>query len=206
MSALRHRIGIAVGAVAASVCAVALSACGATYTYLTSSSSQSYLAVPHSWKVFDQHTIESKSGSTGSFPYLAFFDANKRPSLNDSLRATVQPWGIIRIRDLSASEQSTYSFDSLSNEFIQLDQLTQSGEAQVVGSPEVVTEGGLRGIREEVEVEVGKNQNVIFEQAGYINNTTTKAWSLLVGCSATCFQQHQSEITRLVHSWTVGKH
>src|ERR1700722_17207777 len=119
----RRRVDNVVGVAVAAVLVAPLSACAPTYTYLTSSSSQSYLAVPHAWKVYDQKTILAKTGSTGSFPYLAFFDDNAHPSLNDSLSPTTQPWGVLRIRDLAASERETYSFDSLSNELIQLDQL-----------------------------------------------------------------------------------
>lgn len=188
----------------AAVAAGVLSGCGPTYTYLTSTSSQSYLRVPHSWKVFDQKSIESKTGSSGSFPYLAFFDDNPRPSLKDPLTATAKPWGIIRIRNLSGNEQATYSFDSLNNELIQFDQLSQSGQAQVVGNSTLLTHGSYRGVRQEVQIQDG-GKTLLAEEAGYINNGTTKAWALLVGCSATCFNRNHAEINRLVHSWTVGK-
>ena len=193
-------------AVLAGATALALSACAPNYTYLTSASSQSYLAVPHAWKVFNQSTIQSSTGSSGSgsFAYLAFFDDNSRPSLKDSLAATSKPWGVLRIRDLSGSEQTSYSFDSLSNELIQLDQMTQSGQAQVVGNTTVLTHGGYRGIRQEIAISVG-GKTLLADEEGYVNNGTTKAWALLVGCSASCFNQNHAEINRLVQSWTVGK-
>jgi hypothetical protein len=202
----RGRATTVAAAVLACVTALALSACSPNYTYLTSSKSQSYLAVPHSWKVFDQSSIMASTGSsgTGSFAYLAFFDDNTRPSLKDSLAATPKPWGVIRIRELSASEQNTYSFDSLGNELIQLDQMTQSGQAQIVGNTTVLTHGGYRGIRQEVAISVG-GKTLLADEEGYVNSGTTEAWALLVGCSATCFNQNQGEINRLVQSWTVGK-
>jgi hypothetical protein len=190
--------------VLAAVVAVVVSACGPTYTYLTSTSSQSYLAVPHSWKVFDQKAIAASTGSTGSYPYFAVFDANPNPSLKDAVSPTSQPWGVLRIRDLASSERETYSFDSLSNELIQFDQLSQAGQAAVVGDAEVLTHGALRGISQEVAIQDG-SKTILTDEVGYVNNTTTKAWALLVGCSATCFTRNHSEITRLVHSWTVGK-
>lgn len=196
-----------VAAAVLAAAALALSACAPTYTYLTSSSSQSYLAVPHSWKVFDQKSILSSTGSGsagGSFAYLAFFDDNKRPSLKDSLAATPKPWGVLRIRDLSSQEQSSYSFDSLTNELIQLDQMTQSGQAQVVGNATVLTHGQYRGIRQEIAIAVG-HKTLLAEEEGYVNSGTTKAWALLVGCSATCFNQNHAEINRIVQSWTVGQ-
>lgn len=200
----RWRATAVATAVMAAVTALVLSACGPTYTYLTSTSSQSYLAVPHSWKVFNQHSIMSSTGSSGSFAYLAFFDDNARPSLKDSLSATSKPWGVLRIRDLSGSEQASYSFDSLGNELIQLDQMTQSGQAQVIGNPTVLTHGGYRGIREEIAISVG-GKTLLADEEGYVNSGTTKAWALLVGCSSTCFNQNHAEINRLVQSWTVGK-
>ncbi|MBO0747172.1 MAG: hypothetical protein J2O47_02410, partial [Acidimicrobiaceae bacterium] len=107
-------------------------------------------------------------------------------------------------RDLTGQEQSSYSFDSLGNELIQLDQMTQSGQAQVVGNPTVLTHGGYRGIRQEVAISVG-GKTLLADMEGYVNAGTTKAWALLVGCSASCFNQNHAEINRLVQSWTVGK-
>jgi hypothetical protein len=202
----RWRFTSVAAAVMASATALVLSACGPTYTYLTSTKSESYLAVPHSWKVFSQNSIMSSTGSngTGSFAYLAFFDDNSQPSLKDSLAATSKPWGVLRIRDLSGSEQASYSFDSLGNELIQLDQMTQSGQAQVVGNTTVLTHGNYRGIRQEVAIAVG-GKTLLADEEGYVNSGTTKAWALLVGCSASCFNQNHAEINRLVQSWTVGK-
>jgi hypothetical protein len=194
----------AVGLILAALVVTGLAGCGPTYTYLTSTSSESYLAVPHSWKVYDQKTILAQTGSTGSFAYLAFFDDNSHPALKDSLSATAKPWGVIRIRDLAASEQATYSFDSLQNELIEFDQMEQAGQAEAVGPAEVLTAGSLRGIRQEVAV-VSGGKTILADMEGYVNNATTKAWALLVGCSAACFNRNQSEINRLVHSWTVGK-
>jgi hypothetical protein len=207
MRTVRRRIGSLLAAGMFVTAAIGLTGCGPTYTYLTSSSSQTYLAVPHTWRVFGQQTIETRSGTTGtgSFPYLVYFDGNHAPKLADSLSATAQPWGILRVRDLGSDEQGTYSFDSLDNELLELDQLTKAGAAQVVGNSELLTHGSLRGVRQEVAINTG-GKTVLVDEAGYINNATTKVWSLLVGCSSTCFQQHHVEITRLVHSWTVGSH
>lgn len=202
----RRRATTVAAAVLAGVTALVLSACAPTYTYLTSSKAESYLAVPHSWKVFNQQSIMSSTGSSGSgtFTYLAFFDDNKRPSLKDSLAATPKPWGVIRIRELSSSEQESYSFDSLGNELIQLDQMTQSGQAQVVGNTTVLTHGGYRGIRQELAIDVG-GKTLLADEEGYVNSETTEAWALLVGCSASCFNQNKGAINRIVSSWTVGK-
>lgn len=189
----------------AAILAVAiLSGCSADYTYLTSTASQSYLAVPHSWKVYNQKAILAQTGTSSSFPYLVFFDGNRHPTLKDTLSPTPQPWGVLRIRDLSGSEQVSFSFDSLNNELIQLDQLSQSGQAQVIGNSTLLTHGGYRGVRQEISLQDG-SETIVAEEAGYVNNATTKAWALLVGCSSTCFSRNHAEINRVVRSWTVGK-
>lgn len=200
---VRRRLGPLGAVLAAAVAAGALAGCSATYTYLTSRSSQSYLAVPHAWKVYDQKAILAATGSASTFPYLVFFDANRHPSLKDTLSPTPEPWGVLRIRDLSSSEQATFSFDSLDNELIQLDQLAQAGQAQVLGSSTLLTHGTYRGVRQEVALQDG-TQTILAEEAGYVNRATTKAWALLVGCSATCFHTNLAVIDRVVQSWTVG--
>lgn len=189
---------------AALVIVATAGACSARYTYLTSSSSHTYLAVPHGWKVFDQHQIEAAVGTTGSFPYFVYFDANPKPQVSNALTATSQPWGIERVRDLAGSEQVGFSFDSIDNELVQIDQLTESGSAQIDGQPRLLIHGTYRGVRQQVTMTAGDGSTVEFVQAGYVNNATNRVWALVVGCSATCFARNSGAIDRLVSSWTVG--
>lgn len=192
-------------ALVAGLVAVVLSGCAPNYTYLTSVSSQTYLKVPHAWRVYDQKAIEAKEPVKGqAFPYLAIFDANSKPSLDHLLTPTSQPWGVLQVSDIDPSDQVSFSLDSLTNEVIQVDQLSQTGQVQVVGSPALLSHGSFRGIQEELELQAGK-QTLVAEQVGYTNDTTSRAWVLLVGCSANCFNQNHAEITRLVQSWIVGK-
>jgi hypothetical protein len=185
-----------------------LAACGPTYTYLTSQSSESYLAVPHAWKVYDQSAIDNAAGGSSGvvkMSYLSIFDANPHPSVKkDPLHPTAKPWGVIQIRQLAANEIPDYSFDSLENEIVQFSELQSDNEASVVGEAKEVTHGNYRGVTQEIEIREGE-QLVLADESGYINTSTTKSWALLVGCSESCFNTNHAEITRLVHSWTVGK-
>jgi hypothetical protein len=193
-------------AVIVSLSILAASCSGTSATYLTSTSTHTFLKVPSDWKVFNQSTIRSevKSGSTPPFPFLAAFDADPKPSLNHNFSDAKYPWGLVRVRDLGEAEHDTFSLASLRNEVVKVDDVEQqdANAVQVLGTPKLLTHQGLRGTKLEYSIHLN-GEDFTVSQTGYVDQPTQRVWLLILGCETACFQRNAAAIHRVADSWIV---
>lgn len=190
---------------AAAVLGALLAACAPSYHYLASTSSGTYLKIPYSWKVFGQKTLRQQGFITGRVPFLEVFDDSSHPTPHHLFEGTSKPWGLTGVLSVSPSSQLNYSFDSLLNTLVPLDQLQNDPSVTVtpISGPQVITRGSLRGIEATFEIRPMGQGAFDFEQAALVNPATTQTWVLAVGCSPSCFAQHRSTINSIVNTWFV---
>lgn len=187
-----------------------LAACGSGNQYVTSKSTGTFLKVPEDWKVFERDEVLAQPGPlTGTAhkddDFIARFDADPKPSLQHSFLDGDFPFGMVRVRSLGLEEHDAYSLATLRNEIIPVDQLLAQDpdSVLVLDEPELITKNGLRGSRLEYSVQIAGGLSFTVSQVGLVDTPTRQVWFLLVGCSTKCYQQHKSEIRRVVDSWTV---
>ena len=205
----RRRSSIsALAALAVGVTLLGLGGCGSTrYTYVTSTSTRTFLKVPGGWKVFSQSDIRrSPSAAAGSsFPFMAAFDADPNPSVDHSFVSGSRPFGLVLVRDLSLSEHDQFSLATLRNTIVKVDDLITAdpNAVQVLAPPALLTPHGLRGSKLEYTVHQTDGTSFTVDQVGLVDNPTKRVWFLIVGCSASCYPHYASQIRGVVASWTV---
>lgn len=184
---------------------VALSGCSPDYRYVTDPPAGVYLKLPRDWATFDQAILARSHLVSGSLPFLEVFAAGPHADPHSVFGPTSRPWGLLEVADISASQRLGYSFDSLLNAVVPIDQITSDPSATVVpaGPEAVITRGPLRGVRGSFRVSTRGAAPFQFEQLGLVNPATSRSWILLVGCSPACFAAHSRAITGIVGSWTV---
>lgn len=187
------------------VVASLVAACAPTSTYLTNSSQGTYLKIPHSWRAYSQASLKHDGILTNTLPYLVAFDSAPMPDPKHLLHPTTYPWGLAEVEDISSSDQLTFSFDSLLNTVIPVDQIssTSGGSVTPLSPPRVITRGDLRGVEADLQVKLTGLGPLAYEQVSLVNSVTTKAWVLFVGCSPQCFAKNHSAVNRVVNSWIV---
>jgi hypothetical protein len=151
----------------------------------------------------------SQAGSTangpGRLPFFTVIDADPKPSLDHTLGSSTYPFGVARIRSLSADEHDIYSLASLRNEAINVDQLVQvdPNAVQVLAAPKLLVHQGMRGTHLEYTVHNSDGTAFSVDQVGFIDAATHTVWFLLVGCQAACYARNKAAIHRVADSWTV---
>lgn len=201
---VRRRVTTVAGAVTAGAVALVLSGCAPTHTYLTSSSAQTFLAVPPSWKVLHDKALDVTPEAAAAGAYTAFFDHNAKPAFPyDYKRPTAQPWGVVVAQPLSADEQQEVNLDLLGNFLVNVDGLSQKHQAAVL-SQTVLHHGIYRGTREEIAFDGKSGMPVEAELESYTDSATDRVWTMMVGCSPDCFQTNKGQINQVVDSWIIG--
>ncbi len=206
MAARRNRSIWVLRAVLSVVAAVAVACSGSGYTYISSSSTRTYLKVPDDWKVFKKDEVLARAGGVLKFDetdrFLVAFDAHPKPSLSHSFVTGDYPFGQVRVRALGDEEADLYSFAMLRNEIVEVDELYQADQLEPLANVRQLTEKGLRGSR--LEYSVTREQGTfVMSQVGFVDTATRNVWFLAVGCSASCYQRHKRAIHDVMDSWTV---
>ncbi len=192
--------------------AVLLGACGGSdYRYIKSSSNGAYFKVPKSWKVYDKDTIVSASGTNlsdsqkSTLRFMVAFDADPEPSLDHDLQTATEPFGLARVRELSAQERLTFSLAALRNEIVPIDQILneETGDIELLKEPdEIATEDGARGTRLVYRV-TSEDGSFTVDQTGLVDAKTQFVYFFIIGCESSCYDQNKRRISEIADSWTV---
>lgn len=193
-----------------------LSAClGDGYSYFrhTAGSSLTYFKLPTSWHTFSQSQILAAQGQqTSSFgpgAWTLAFDGSARPAVDDIFSPNSDgPTGLVRVRQLSPSEQDSYSLSDLRSELLGTDPLagdsTPGKSSFNVLSFELVREpGGFHGMHMVVDVQSGGAAPYRLDQVSLLDGYSQWVYVLGVGCNRICFERNQGAIDQVVSSWTV---
>lgn len=193
---------------------VLLTACaGSGFTYVQSSANNTYFKVPNAWRVFNKDQVlgvtnGNEPGRPAPDPglkYLAVFDGDPKPSLEHDLQTATAPFGVVKVRELSAEERDTFSLASLRNEVIPIDDILQQdvGQINLVSQPKsIVKPHGLHGSRLVYSV-VTQGGSFTVDQTGLVDAGTHTLYFFIVGCESQCFAQNRRTISEVADSWTI---
>jgi hypothetical protein len=197
---------------------VGLSAAGCLapdYTYVTDSADNAYFKVPPSWHEVSPSSltaIQGQSGSEGTYLWSRAYDASSAPSVQHVFSTSPSPVAYASVVELSATERSTMSFNSMRDLLLPVTSAARSAASsahvELSGfaslSDEIITDShNDRGIREIFQYNLGTSPE-IFDLTVMTNSATTKLYFLLVHCEETCFAANYPEIEKVVGSFIVG--
>ena len=211
----------AVGLAATGMMLVALAACAApSYTYATDNADKAYFKVPASWPQVNPAALSSAQAALtksaagaagGTFAWSRAYDAAAHPSAQALLIGSQAPVVYASVQVLRSSLRATLSFDYMrdliwpvtagARQAAAASGFTLSG-FNLISSTTVTAKGGMRGINELYEFNVGGLPDA-FDQTVLTNSSTTKLYLLLVQCYQDCFVSHQAQIKTVVNSFTV---
>jgi hypothetical protein len=211
----------AVGLCVAGVALTALAACGAPgYTYAADRADHAYFKVPASWPQVDPAALSaaqaalsrSPAGAAGgTFAWSRAYDAAADPSASALLVGSHTPAVYASVQNLDTSLRATLSFDNMRNLIWPVTAAARQAAAaggfslagfNVISSTTITTKGGMRGINELYEFDVGGRPDA-FDQTVLTDSSTTKLYLLLVQCFQDCFVSNQAQIKTVVNSFTV---
>lgn len=192
-----------VGGVAPSACS------GSGFTYIKSTSNNTYFKVPNDWKVYDRDAVLEASDSpsdqdASALRFIAIFDADPNPSIEHELSTATHPFGLARVRELGVEERDVFSLSKLRNEIVPIDEILEKdvGKVELVESPRSVVKGGLAGTRLVYTVRT-EDGSFTVHQTGLVDAETRLVYFFIVGCQTTCFSAHRDTINEIADSWTI---
>jgi hypothetical protein len=194
---------------------VLLGACsGSGYHYVKSSEDRTYFKVPDEWKLYDEDQVLATLGKSLSprqrevqleTAWHVAFDAADKPALNRHFldpRAR-KPVGLASVEELDFDTSDQLSIQSLRNFYFEIDAALDNGSADVQLYEPLEVDGGFHGIHLIADIEDAQGRVLTFDQTSLLDQSTSKLYTLLVACSADCYEEHQDKIDRVVDSWTV---
>ena len=197
---------------------VLLGACGeGKYRYISSSAEKTYLRVPSDWRVFDEDEVLSQDDTLSpqqvraqkARQWVVAFDSAPKPALDNISIPGRHPAGLARVQVLGDEDHDVVSLKLLR---AYLFDGTDPLEAALSGDPnveilrheDVTRPGGLRGTHLVVNLRGATGQEFVTTNYLALTDTATRRLYLLyVGCRASCYEQHKSQIEAIVDSWTV---
>jgi hypothetical protein len=214
---MRRFVSLAVGTLG---CAVLLSSCaGSGYTYVQTKDGQAFFKVPVGWKGFSKEQILVASGqglspaSDQAFSTLVGYDSDPRPSINHIIDLNTAPvYPVVEAQAITLPEQTRdqLSLAGLRNFIYPLDQLYQSGQAQVISHKDITLPGGFHGSQYEYAltpngiVSANLGTHVIrANQITILDPATNKLYVFVVRCESHCYRDNGKLIQQIVDSWTV---
>jgi hypothetical protein len=202
---------VAIGVVLAGL----LSSCSTSVTYAGSSSQHVFYKLPHTWKLYDQtslqemgivsSTADSQQKAAGNtYPlFVSFASPSTRLDVHGSPDlAGRYPWAYNVVESLGGSDADSISLGSLQDLVIPVDTLGQQGDAEQISPTKYMIDGALRGTRTAFEAK-SPGGSVSFEQVAFLNSPTNEVWVLAAGCSPACFDAQRSVIDGIIKSFTV---
>jgi hypothetical protein len=211
----------AVGLVGAGTMLVALTACAApSFTYAADKADQAYFKVPSDWPQVNPTALsdaqldlsKSSAGAAGgTFAWSRAYDSVADPAATALLAGSKTPVVYASVQNLSSSSRAALSFDYMRDLVWPVTSGARQAAAaagftltdfSLISSKTITTKGGLRGINELYEFEVGGLPDA-FDQTVLTNGSTTKLYLLMVQCYQNCFISHEAQIKTVVNSFTV---
>ena len=224
---------VRVGAFVALVAALALTACGSDYHYVSNRDTGAYFKVPDAWELYDTADLlrteddglsDDEVDDRSESVWLRGFDAASEPSPAHVLDATsASPRGYAEVRALSASERDAFDYGELRRAGFPLHDPTTGEaldplEAAAQDPNGVVTVldyddedplgqldlgDGLRGVRLRTRIAVEDGEPVILEQINVVDADTRRHYSFTVGCERRCWDENEDVIREIADSWTL---
>lgn len=224
----RHRrAGSAVGWLL--VALLAVTACGSSdYHYVTNKAERTYFKVPAGWHQLDAELVRAHFANTQPASieelivieggkWVVAYDAAAEPALQHLTQPVDHPVVFAMIRPLAQAEQGVVSLDQLRDFFGPVTEAAVQAEKEAAAQrgeefnierhfDEVLTPNGeVHGIRTVYTVKQGRRELETRDITVLVSNDGTTLFSLVVRCSATCFQSRVQELVDISASFTVRR-
>lgn len=192
---------------------VLAAACASSgYQYVKNSDDQNYFKVPDGWKLYEEDAVLKRLDLSPreleierETTWRVSFDANPKPSLKHLEQIfPSHPTGRALVLELDQESSDTVSIQSLRNLFFDFDTAYQQDQATALEYEPLELDGGFRGIHIVAEItDPKKGKVLVFNQKTVLDQRTTKLYTLVVSCEASCYEKNQDKIEKIVDSWTV---
>jgi hypothetical protein len=175
-----------------------LACAGSGFQYVSDSDTSTYFKLPEDWRIYRE---EAASVFTR---YFVAFDGDPKPSPDHLLSPDAShPFGVAQVRILTDQQQETLSLAAMRNFDVPIDQLVDQDRAEIIAQDrQVVTEGGVRGLRIVFNLEQ-QGSLMTINQTSLADPTSRVFYQFIVGCEARCYARNQETINEIVNSWTV---
>jgi hypothetical protein len=199
--------------------AVALGACGsAKWTYVDNGSENTYIRVPHQWKVFnvvkDNDRPDAFPDTVESVWHIAF-DASEKPSLKntDALDALPpdsvdKPVGQLQIFQVTGSFNQELSLTTARSSALGIDPLGVPDEVKdlvEIVNYTPIAHDGLQGSRVIYNLHNEGQPWQTVDATTLFDQSRNRFYVLRIGCTSECFRTNQHAISDIASSWKVVK-
>ncbi|GLW96918.1 hypothetical protein [Microtetraspora sp. NBRC 16547] len=235
MDRLRGKSGtraVAAAAVSLAVLLAGLSGCAdSQYTYVRDDDGGTYFKVPSAWRKVDQGALDTKVfGDLGSeaarlqkrLTWTVGFDAHAKPSADHLLApgslVEDQPFVMAKVQTLTPSQQNETSLNTLRNSSGlpvaisgEVRQQLESSAAwpfrgfELVADQVLPVRDGVRGIRTIFNYRLLGGPVQTFDETAYLSADGTHVSTLLIRCTAACYQKQAKEIDLVAQSFKVKR-
>jgi hypothetical protein len=206
-------------ATAAVVTGLLLAACGsAKWTYVDNGTENTYIRVPHQWKVFN---IVKDGDRPAAFPdtvesvWHIAFDASEKPSLKntDALDALPpdsvdKPVGQLQIFQVTGSFNQELSLTTARSSALGIDPLGVPDDVKdlvEIVNYTPIAHDGLQGSRVVYNLHNEGQPWQTVDATTLFDQSRNRFYVLRIGCTSECFKNNQQAISDIASSWKVVK-
>jgi hypothetical protein len=185
---------------------------GTGYHYVKSSENKAYFKIPDGWRLYSQEQILDRAKGLSprekqaelDSTWRVVFDGAPKPALAHLFDTrSKHPTGMALVLQLSFDDSDSVSLMALRNFFFDIDGAAQNNTGEVISYESVELDGGFHGIHIVATLDDDRGRPLTINETAVLDQSTSKLYIFIVGCEATCYEDEQGSIERIVKSWTV---
>jgi hypothetical protein len=186
-----------------------------TVTYIKSgtvprSEAHAFVKLPEEWTLYEEDDLlagdgdltEEQRASLEANQWLVIFDASPDPTPQHLSPFSEFPTGFALVRALNPLQEGDYSVDSLRNEVFPLDELESGDDFELHSDERLDLPGDMEGFRLTFSLGQGERVSKV-QQVSALDPAADVIYVLVISCEATCYENEEDVIDRVVRSWTV---
>ncbi len=186
--------------------------------YATSKETGTYFTAPASWSKISQKEltkVERASTSESAQEKLSLTRWEEAYALSEtttaadvlSAKAPTEPIAYARVRYLNGTEINTASYNFLRDLVFPITSwvegsITAPSDLTILDDAEV-TQKAAQGVRTEISFTGKDGVLQTFDQTALLSTDRRTIYVLIVRCSSTCFEKHQTALSSIIQSFTV---
>jgi hypothetical protein len=182
---------------------------------VANSSTDTYFKVPNSWHQIGASALAEELrqvyGSSGAGWQVAY-EAGGNATAGDFLSFdTTEPFVFAEVGTLTSSASESLSYDALKDFFLPVTSTSRQAEGSDYPltnfkqiRDETLTPGqGVHGVRETFDYTYTDGMTDTFDEIALTNANQTVVYFLVLHCTASCYNNDQTEINDVMSSFTV---
>lgn len=188
---------------------------GPSVTYVKSgdvprSEAHAFVKLPEEWTLYEEDDLlvpggdltEEQRASLEANQWLVIFDGSPDPTPDHLSPFSEFPTGFALVRALNPLQEGDYSVDSLRNEVFPLDELESDDDFELHSEERLDLPGDMEGFRLTFSLGQGERVSKV-QQVSALDPAADVIYVLVISCEATCYENEEDVIDRVVRSWTV---